>query len=575
MERSLDGLNSEQKEVCKKEENILLIACPGSGKTKTLAHRSAYLSEKYEESDLLNVFLTYTNRAAFELQLRLSDMDVELSKNWCGTIHQFCMQFIINPYSIYHSRLTKGFRIIDEYQSEKYREELCEEKGFDRNKFNLTFEEKNDLDSAYDELLRKNREIDFNLILKLSIELLEQNNFICENVAKIIRSLNVDEYQDTNEDQYNILSLIYKEKPQILLLFVGDPNQSIYKGIGAITKTKEDLECLFGNSFRELSLEGCYRSTEKIVEYYKNFQNIKKETYSLCDKKNEKSIISYNKHINKSELSTKISEIVLSEINKGAQPEEICIIAPQWSMIFSMANELKRLQPTINFDAPNISIFKYEPTNLFFMISWILFSRNRKNSYRRRLYAKEILRIFRDNYEHYISDDFSYLDLLTIINSIDYIEENAIKTLDICINNICQKIKLIEDEKFNMDKDIFFKQVKERADKHKLSIRCDSIIRNYSEKTGVVINSIHGVKGEEYETVIAFGLLEGMVPHWENISGKSREESQSVANNLLYVLASRSKKNLYLFSENGRMTKNHYSYFPTKVLAEYRYYYDS
>lgn len=574
MERSLDGLNTDQKEVCKREENILLIACPGSGKTKTLAHKSAYLSEKYKESDLLNVFLTYTNRAAFELQLRLSDMDVKLSKNWCGTIHQFCMQFIINPYSIYHSRLSKGFKIIDEFQSEKYRKELSEEKGYGRDLFDLTLEEKNDVDSAYDELLQRNREIDFNLILKLSIELLEQNNFIGENIAKIIRSLNVDEYQDTNDYQYYLLSLIYKEKPQILLLFVGDPNQAIYKGIGAVTKTKEDLECLFGSSFRELSLKGCYRSTEKIIEYYKKFQNIKKETYSLLDKKNEEGIISYNKYINKSELSNIISEIVLSEINKGVQPEEICIIAPQWSMIFPIANELKRLQPAIKFDAPNISLFKYEPTNIFFMISWILFSRNRKSSFRRRLYAKEILRIFRDNYEHYIFDDFSYLDLLTIINSIIYIEENALQTLDICIDNICRKIKLFEDEKFNMDKEVFFNQVQERADKHKLSIRCDSVIRNYSEKTGVVINSIHGVKGEEYETVIAFGLLEGMVPHWENIINKPREESQSVANNLLYVLASRSKKNLYLFSETGRFTRTRNSYCPTKVLAEYKYYYD-
>ena len=88
------------------------------------------------------------------------------------------------------------------------------------------------------------------------------------------------------------------------------------------------------------------------------------------------------------------------------------------------------------------------------------------------------------------------------------------------------------------------------------------------EKHGIVINTIHGIKGEEYTTVIALGLLNGRLPNWDYITKPEKwhlrkEETQK----LLYVLASRAKKNLYLFSERGYFTQNKNEYTPTDELA--------
>ena len=127
----LDKLNLQQKQVCIDEGNILLKACPGSGKTRTLTYKIAFLVEKYIDSKKLNIAITYTNRAADEIRKRLEKVETPEDKVWVGTIHQFCLEFIIRPYTMYHKRLRKGYHIIDEYVTKQYVEEIIEELGID------------------------------------------------------------------------------------------------------------------------------------------------------------------------------------------------------------------------------------------------------------------------------------------------------------------------------------------------------------------------------------------------------------------------------------------------------------
>lgn len=98
----------------------------------------------------------------------------------------------------------------------------------------------------------------------------------------------------------------------------------------------------------------------------------------------------------------------------------------------------------------------------------------------------------------------------------------------------------------------FLEKTRERVSKNSLSTSCCDLTKCFEEKHGVVISTIHGVKGEEYNTVIAFGLLNGFVPHWNDIKSGDRK---NVAYKLLYVLGSRAKDNLFLISETGRATK--------------------
>lgn len=180
----LNTLNSEQREVCNDLTNYLITACPGSGKTRTLIYRLAFFQKKYPDSQKYNIAITYTNRAAIEIDNRLNEMGIDLSSIWTGTIHQFCMNFIIRPYAMYSNDLKKGYHVIDEYVQRRYCLEIAKELGIDvRFKNPLEFDLINKL---YHQRLKDNKEIDFDMILEISKYLVTNYQFISENISLFI-----------------------------------------------------------------------------------------------------------------------------------------------------------------------------------------------------------------------------------------------------------------------------------------------------------------------------------------------------------------------------------------------------
>ena len=81
----------------------------------------------------------------------------------------------------------------------------------------------------------------------------------------------VDEYQDTNAIQYKILSELYSSNTTMNIMFVGDPNQAIYSTLGGVAKTVEQISELFGVAFHKLLLSGCYRSTQRLIDFYAKY----------------------------------------------------------------------------------------------------------------------------------------------------------------------------------------------------------------------------------------------------------------------------------------------------------------
>ena len=362
----LEQLNPQQKKVCIEDSNILLKACPGSGKTRTLIYKLAYIIKKYELSKKINIAITYTNRAADEIRERLEKMDIPEEKVWVGTIHQFCLEFIIRPYTMYHNRLKKGYHIIDEYVQSQYVDEIVKNLGIDIG-YNKPFDFP-EIVNKYEEKLLAEKEIDFNDILKISFELVKTCPFIAENIGGVTRSILVDEYQDTNELQYGILGCIVSANKKILLTFVGDTDQAIYGALGGIAKTSEELELEFGVAFKEEKLDGCYRTTQRIINYYSNFQLKHVQIYAVSEIKNEMGCLVYNNTINKTDLFEGIAEIVKRQISRGIPENEICIIAPQWWLLFPLSKQMKTLLPNVKFDAPDITPIKYDPMNVFFSV---------------------------------------------------------------------------------------------------------------------------------------------------------------------------------------------------------------
>ena len=149
------------------------------------------------------------------------------------------------------------------------------------------------------------KEIDFNDILSISFDLISDKKFIAENISGIIRTILVDEYQDTNELQYKILSSIVRADKKIQVTFVGDTDQAIYGGLGGVAKTCDELQKEFGIKFLERKLDGCYRSTQRIVDYYSYFQLKGMKIQAVSDIKDEIGCLIYDNTINKSELFEK------------------------------------------------------------------------------------------------------------------------------------------------------------------------------------------------------------------------------------------------------------------------------
>lgn len=556
-----DSLSPEQRDACLCMENMLLTACPGSGKTRTVSYRLAFLVNHFQDSRRLHIAITYTNRAADEIMARLEALDVTAENIWAGTIHQFCMEYIIRPYSMYSDRLRRGYHIIDEYVQHEYKREIKNSLGINCKDWEIDKHPK--ILAAYRQLLFQRKEIDFDDILIESLYILEQCSYVTENIASIIASIQVDEYQDTNENQYVILAEICKKNKEIIISFVGDVNQAIYGSLGGVAKTKEEISSLFERYFTEKHLTGCYRSIQQIVDYYSNYAVNRIDILSMRDDSEKEAIISYEKSVSKDKLADYVAEIVEERLEKGEREEEICIIAPRWELIFSMSKRLREKLPGIMFNAPDITPFKYDPMNPFYLLAKLTFMKTQGHEKTRKRYANDVIGILKNDYGINISKGFDCFSLLKTINSvIKPSDEDGIEVYKEVIGRvmISLEVDLSYEEALANCYNQFLEKTNDRVRNNFLSTACCDLTKCFEEKHGIVISTIHGVKGEEYNTVIAFGLLNGYIPHWNDIYGGDRRKATL---KLLYVLGSRAKENIYLVSETGRSTQKGTLYTPT------------
>lgn len=257
-------------------------------------------------------------------------------------------------------------------------------------------------------------------------------------------------------------------------------------------------------------------------------------------------------------------------LRKGTKAEEICVIAPQWFMLFDLSGKLRLLLPDISFDAPDISPIKYNPMNPLFLIAKLLFMPAGKNVKLRKRIAIEFISIIRDDFRIMVPDDVQSYDVLSAVNCCRHIDADGITCLEAAIEKVFAllNIRISKEASLSELKESFFDEIQSRVKKYSLATDFESISKYFGDKNGVVISTLHGVKGEEYTTVIAAGLLNGYLPHWDYIMNPTKKLCRrNETCKLLYVLCSRAKKNLYLFSECGRTTKSGSKYSPTDELS--------
>ena len=287
----LEGLNSEQKDaVTHLDGPLLILAGAGSGKTRVITYRIAYMMKKHNVAPSSILAITFTNKAANEMRQRIEGLVGESSKFiWCGTFHSIFARILRR-----HSELlgyTKNFSIIDTDDQLKLVKESMKELDISdsqfkpksvqseisnaKNKF-IDVEEYSLLAGKeyflgvvariykrYQEKLLANNAMDFDDILINMVKLLEKNPDVRELYKNKFRYIMVDEYQDTNMAQYRAVMQLAQGNGNICV--VGDDDQSIYSFRGADVRLILKFEKDFPGS-RVIKLEENYRSTRTILE---------------------------------------------------------------------------------------------------------------------------------------------------------------------------------------------------------------------------------------------------------------------------------------------------------------------
>ncbi|MDC0423428.1 UvrD-helicase domain-containing protein [Methylophilaceae bacterium] len=284
---NLADLNEKQIEaVTTSDESALILAGAGSGKTKVLTSRVAWLIHNQTTSPGGILAVTFTNKAAREMLVRISSqLPINTRGMWVGTFHGLCNRFLKKHYK--DAGLPEIFQILDSadqksaikrvMKSMNIDEELFNSKDIqyfinankeegvrsnDYQAFDNISKKKNEVYSMYEKQCQKEGVVDFAELLLRCLELLQKNVSIREHYQSIFKHILVDEFQDTSKLQYQWLKLLTSD--QSFIFAVGDDDQSIYGFRGASPGNMKDLQKDFKIK-SVIKLEQNYRSKNNIL----------------------------------------------------------------------------------------------------------------------------------------------------------------------------------------------------------------------------------------------------------------------------------------------------------------------
>jgi DNA helicase-2/ATP-dependent DNA helicase PcrA len=296
LQHLLDKLNPQQREAVEAVDGpVLILAGAGSGKTRVITHRIAYLIEERGVAPDSILAVTFTNKAAAEMAERVDALlgHSSLAKPLLSTFHSFCVRLLrrdIEVLRIGNQGLTKSFAIYDEADQQSLVKQVMRRMGldtkqltprvvlsriswaknhmFDPQEFYLQStdpisERVAHIFEAYRKELQKANALDFDDLLLEAVRVLKSSSETRERYNRRYRYLLIDEYQDTNRPQYELMKLL--ASPDQNVCVVGDEDQSIYSWRGADIKNILEFEKDFPN-VKTVRLEQNYRSTQMILE---------------------------------------------------------------------------------------------------------------------------------------------------------------------------------------------------------------------------------------------------------------------------------------------------------------------
>lgn len=287
----IEMLNPEQKDaVLHTEGPLLILAGAGSGKTRVLTYRIAYMIEEKGVNPWNILAITFTNKAAKEMRERVGELIGSTKDMWISTFHAACARILRKDIERLDG-YKKNFVIFDTKDQEAVVKECLKELNLNEKNFPFKsvsatisnaknmledparFAEKSmqdirlrklsDIYTLYQKKLKKNNALDFDDILFKTVELLANNPDILEYYQNKFKYILIDEYQDTNFCQYKLVSFLARQHKNLCV--VGDDDQSIYSWRGADIGNILNFEKDFPSA-KVVKLEQNYRSTQTILD---------------------------------------------------------------------------------------------------------------------------------------------------------------------------------------------------------------------------------------------------------------------------------------------------------------------
>ena len=599
----LETLNKEQKEaVLYNEGPLLVLAGAGSGKTRVLTTKIAYLINKLEvePSDILAI--TFTNKAAKEMKERVIKLvGADFYGMQISTFHSFGLSIIKK----YYERLgyDSNFTIIDSDDSLTLIKRILKEMNLDVKTYNpkaiknrisgaknelldpddydkfanTDFEEKVvEVYRRYQDILHRNNSVDFDDLLILPIKLLKNNPDILMYYQERFKYVLIDEYQDTNEAQYVLVKLISAKYKNICV--VGDESQSIYSFRGANYKNILNFEKDYKNA-KVILLEENYRSTKNILNVANDIikHNVNRKDKNLWTENNEGSKVKYYRADSELDEAYHVVSEIKNLIVNGVKRSEIAVLYRTNAQSRTIEEAL--LKENIPYKVIG-SFYFYKRKEIKDLISYLklIYNSNDDTSLTRIINVPKrgigtktienlsILARTNNTSMYEAISKGKELEFKKLIEDIKEKEKDL--SLTELIDLILDKTGILEELKSEktLEADIRIENLNEFK----------SITKNFEERYGIIsleafleeislvadmeehnentdlitLMTIHSAKGLEFDNVFIIGMEEGLFPHVNSmVSHEEIEEERR----LCYVAVTRAKKYLELVNAKRRM----------------------
>ena len=603
----IDDLNKEQREaVLQTEGPLLILAGAGSGKTRVLTTKIAYLIEEIGISPYNILAITFTNKAAREMSDRLYKMIGDKAKlAQVSTFHSFGVRILRENYE--YLGYDKNFVIMDSDDSLAVIKRILKENDMDPKEFNPNairnkisscknemmgpndYEKYaiSDFDKVvllvyrkYEDTLKKNNSIDFDDLLILPIKLFREHPSVLQSYQERFQYVLIDEYQDTNEAQYILSKMISAKYKNICC--VGDVDQSIYSFRGANYRNILNFEKDYKDT-AIIKLEQNYRSTTNILDAANDVikNNKERKEKNLWSNKGTGEKITYYRAFNGIDEAQYVTREIKKLINNGIEYENIAILYRTNAQSHVMEEEL--LKNSIPYRIVG-GIGFYSRKEIKDVLAYLRLIYNSKdnisllrviNTPKRGIGNKTISNLIEKSNEQGVSiyDAISSGKELEFKNLIERFKEysNSL-TLTELVDKILDEtgIKKEYEDDNTLESDIRLEYLEElktvtrtfeerdgivSLEDFLLEVSLVSDVNEYKDdKNRVSLMTVHSVKGLEFDYVFIIGLEEGIFPHMNSLMMENELEEER---RLCYVAITRAKEKLYIVNARTRMMFGH------------------